>query len=162
MKLRNALCALAIGVVALGGCTSATVDGPTTGSLTANPDARAAAIWANRTAYAGDNSKVIALADVAGFGERGTYSLTLWTTRKPYAVTITLMDSAKPFADTDFSAPATIMLGSVTNLDSVRVTSGSESYTLTAQEATARLGHDVKTLGRDRAGLEDYVRSLAD
>ena len=96
-----------------------------------------------------------------GFGPAGSYTLSLWTTRQPYAVTIAVTDPAKPFEATDLSGPATLLLGTVTNLDAVHVTVQGRTYSLTAREATATLGHDVKTLGTDRAALDDYLRSLA-
>jgi hypothetical protein len=131
-------------------------------SATAGTDTQAQALWAHRTAYVGDNSKVLALVDDAGFGARGSYALSLWTTSRPYAVTIALTDPVKPFETTDYSGPATLLLGTVTNLDAVHVTSEGRTYTLTAREATARLGHDVKSLGTDRAVLDGYLRSLQD
>ncbi|WP_374968326.1 DUF4825 domain-containing protein [Terrabacter sp. BE26] len=153
----------ALGALALTGCTGSGADGPSTAaSATGGPEARTAALWADRTAYVGDNSKVIALVDQAGFGPLGTYTLSLWTTRPPYAVTIDLPHPAKPFEQTDFSEAATILLGTVRNLDAVHVTSQGKTYSLTAREATATLGHDVKTLGTDRAALAVYIRSSED
>ena len=90
------------------------------------------------------------------------YTLSLWTTRPPYAVTIDLPQPAKPFEQTDFSEAATILLGTVRNLDAVHVTSQGKTYSLTAREATATLGRDVKTLGADRQALTDYLRSHED
>lgn len=105
----------------------------------------------------------LALVDAAGFGPRGTYTLSLWTTRPPYAVTIDLPRPAKPFEQTDFSAAATTLLVTVRNLDAVHVTSQGKTYTLTAKEATAALGRDVKTLGTDRQALATTcVRSRTD
>ena len=161
--VRTVLCSLAVSVLGLAGCTtSEPADQPRGASATVAVADRAQALWAGRTAYVGDSSKVVALVDAAGFGPRGTYSLALWTTRPPYAVTITLSDTGKPFGTTDLRAPATLLLGTVTNLDTVNVTSAGQTYTLTARPATAALGRDVKTLGTDRGGLEDYVASLDD
>ena len=161
--VRSTLGALVLGAVALAGCTTPDPDAPSGGpAATAGADARAQALWAHRTAYVGDNSKVIALVGDAGFGPAGTYTLSLWTTIQPYAVTIALTDPAKPFETTDYSDAATLLLGTVTNLDAVHVTSGARTYTLTTREATARLGHDVKSLGTDRATLVGYLRSLQD
>ncbi len=39
-------------------------------------------------------------------------------------MTITVTDPAKPFATTDYSGAATLLLGTVANLDAVHVTSG--------------------------------------
>jgi len=155
--VRNTLGALVLGAVSLAGCTTPDPDAPSGGpAATAGADARAQALWAHRTAYVGDNSKVIALVGDAGFGPAGTYTLSLWTTSQPYAVTIALTDPAKPFETTDYSGAATLLLGTV------HVTSGARTYTLTTREATARLGHDVKSLGTDRAALVGYLRSLQD
>ena len=115
---------VALGVLVLTGCTgSATGDPSTAASATAGPEARTEALWAGRTAYVGDNSKVIALVDAAGFGPRGTYTLCLWTTRPPYAVTIDRDRPGQAVRATDFSEPATLLLGTVRNLDAVHVTS---------------------------------------
>jgi len=154
---------LALGASALTGCTGSSSDDPsTTASATVGPEARTEALWAGRTEYVGDSSKVIALVDAAGSARRGAYTLSAGTTRPPYAVTIDLPHPAKPFEQTDFSAAATILLGTVRNLDAVHVTSQGKTYTLTAKEATAALGRDVKTLGTDRQALAGYVRSLQD
>jgi len=165
--MKKALASLALGVAlgapALAGCTGSSTDGPSTAaSGTGGPEARTEALWAGRTAYVGDNSKVIALVGQAGFGPLGTYTLSLWTTRPPYAVTIDLPHPAKPFEQTDFSEAATILLGTVRNLDAVHVTSQGKTYSLTAREATDTLGRDVKTLGSDRQALADYLRSHED
>jgi hypothetical protein len=161
--VRTVLCSLAVSVLGLAGCTaSEPADQPRGASATVAVADRTQALWAGRTAYVGDSSKVVALVDAAGFGPRGSYSVALWTTRPPYAVTVTLSDPAKPFDTTDLAGPATLLLGTVTNLDTVHVTSAGQTYTLTARQATATLGRDVKTLGTDRAALEDYVGSLDD
>ena len=161
--VRSTLGALVLGAAALAGCTTPDPDAPSASPVaTVGADAQAQALWAHRTAYVGDNSKVIALVGDAGFGPAGSYTLSLWTTRKPYAVTIALTDPAKPFETTDFSAPATLLLGTVTNLDAVHVTAAGQTYSMTAGEASTALGHDVKTLGTDRAALDEYVRSLRD
>ena len=161
--VRNVFASLAVGVLALAACTSSPADAPSpgaSGSVAAN--VRAQALWADRTAYVGDNSRVLALVEDAGFGPVGSYSLSLWTTRPPYAVTITVTDPAKPLDATDLTGPATLLLGTVTNLDAVHVTGPGREFSLTAREATAALGHDVKMLGTDRTALADYVRSLDD
>jgi hypothetical protein len=68
----------------------------------------------------------------------------------------------KPFDDVDFSAGATLMLGLVANLDTVSVTSGEHSYSLTASDASTALGFDVKELGRDEAKLAAYLDRARD
>jgi len=160
--VKHAFTVLALG--AIGALGVVTLAGRSTSSAEAEPGtkAQAQALWADRTAYTGDNSKVSALVDDAGFGPQGTYSLSLWTTRPPYAVTISMHEPAKPFDQTDFSGPATLLLGTVGNLETVHVTSQGKTWTLTAREATAILGHDVKTLGTDRAALEDYLSDQRD
>lgn len=164
---RSALVSTVLAVVVaagtLAGCTDSDPHDPSTGaSVTEGAQAHADALWADRTAYVGDNSKVIALVDEAGFAAPGSYTLSLWTTRPPYAVTIDLAHPAKPFEQTDFTVAATILLGTVRNLDAVHVTSQGKTFTLTARQATTTLGHDVKTLGTDRQALADYLRSQED
>ena len=159
--VRTVLASLALGV-ALAGCTTSEADAPSGPSGSMASEDRAQALWADRTAYVGDNSKVVALVENAGFGIAGTYSLSLWTTRRPYAVTISVTDTAKPLDATDLTGPATLLLGTVTNLDAVHVTGPGTTFSLTAREASVTLGHDVKTLGTDRTALAGYVRSLDD
>ena len=152
--VRTVLGALALSVVALTGCTSSAQPDPY--------ETRAQALWADRTAYTGDNSKVLALVGAAGFAPEGGYSLSLWTTRPPYAVTVEVPEPAKPFETIDYTTPATLLLGTVGNLETVRVTSEGRTWSLTATQASAALGHDVKTLGTDRAALEHYLAAAHD
>ncbi len=124
--------------------------------------ARASSLWANRTSFAGDDSKIIALVRGAGFGPAGTYTISLGTTTRPYAVTVHLEDAAKPADTTDFTAPATLVLGTVGNLDEVHVVGGATDFSFTSAEATTAIGYDVKLLGRDESRLRQYVDGLAD
>lgn len=118
-----------------------------------------------RTAFAGsrgDNSKLIALAIDAGFGSMGTHMLALHTTSTPYAVSVVFNALHKPFDADDFTGPSTLLLGTVENLDRVKVTSDTDSFALTSAEASAELGFDVKELGQDEAKLAAYSQSLDD
>ncbi len=99
---------------------------------------QADSLWQHRTAYLGDNSKVITLTDDAGFGSMGTHTLALQT----------------------ISRPATLLLGTIANLDRVEVTSGTDRFALTFEQASATLGFDVKELGQEQAKLTAYSRSL--
>ena len=136
--------------VTLGGC--ATPD-----SAQSDPLNRAQSLWSARTDFVGDNSRVAELADQAGFGPAGTYSLSLQTQQSPYAMTVAFDHLDKPFDTVDFSAVATLMLGLVANLDKVSVTSDDHSYSLTASNASKLLGYDVKELGRDETRLAAYL-----
>ena len=120
------------------------------------------ALWSARTEFVGDSSRVAALANEAGFGRAGDYSLSLQTRQKPYALTVTFDHLDKPFDDVDFSTDATLMLGLVANLDTVSVTSDDRFYSLTASDASTALGFDVKELGRDEGRLADYLGLAAD
>jgi hypothetical protein len=111
-----------------------------------SPD-RALALWSARTE----------LVDRTGFGPAGTYSLSLQTQRSPYAITVAFDHLDKAFDDIDFTMDASLMLGLVENLDQVSVTLGSHSYSLTADDASAELGYDVKALGHDKATLQMYL-----
>lgn len=145
---------LVIGVlviaVALGGCA-------TTGTEQSDSLTRAQSLWSARTDFVGDNSRVAQLADQAGFGPAGTYRLSMQTQQPPYAMTVAFDHLDKPFDDVDFSADATLMLGLVANLDQVSVTSDGHTYSLTASDASAALGFDVKELGRVKTTLAAYV-----
>lgn len=149
MRARVATGVLVIGLL-LGGCATPNSEQP-------DQSARAQSLWSARIDVLGDSSRVAALANQAGFGPAGTFSLSPQTPPPPYALTVTFDHLDKPFDDVDFSANATLMLGLVANLDTVSVTSGGHSYSLTASDASTALGYDVKKLGRDEATLASYL-----
>ncbi len=62
----------------------------------------------------------------------------------------------------DFAPQATLLLGTVGNLDRVTVEANGSTYTLTSADASHALGSDVKLLGTDRTALARYVSSLDD
>ena len=158
--VRTVLCSLAVSVLGLAGCTtSEPADQPRGASATVAVADRAQALWAGRTAYVGDSSKVVALVDDGRL--RAAWQLLPRALDDAAAVCRddhALRHREALRHDRPQRAPATLLLGTVTNLDTVHVTSAGQTYTLTARQATAALGRDVKTLGTDRAGLEDYVR----
>ena len=147
--VRRLTCAMMLGALALTGCTT----GPEPGAAPTDAASRAHKLWQGRTAHVGDNSKVVALTADAGFGSMGTHTLALHTAATPYAVTVAYSALDKPFDTVDFTAPATLLLGTIANLDRVEVTSGTDRIALTSAEASAKLGFDVKELGRDEAKL---------
>lgn len=69
----------------------------------------------------------------------------------PYAVAYSSL--GEPFDTGDFTTQARLLLGTIANLDRVAVTSRTDSFVLTSEEATKNLGFDVKELGRDEAKL---------
>lgn len=154
--MRRLVSAMMLGVVALTGCTAARE------SAAPSSASQAHRLWQDRTAHVGDNSKVVALTGDAGFGSMGTHTVALHSTTAPYAVTVAYSALDKPFGTVDFTAPATLLLGTVANLDRVEVTAGGASFALTSAQASAKLGFDVKDLGRDEARLTAYVQSLND
>ena len=119
-------------------------------------------MWSARSAYVGDNSRVMALVREVGPGTEGSYSIVLQTAKPPYAMTVALTRLDKPFDSTDFSGNATLLLGLVANLDKVSFTSGKHVYSLTAAGASKELGYDVKDLGRDQGKLSAYLDSSRD
>ena len=145
---------VAVGVliiaVTLGGCALRD-------SEPSDPPPRVQSLWLARTDYVGDNSRAAELAHQAGFGPAGSYRISLQTQQAPYAVTVDFDHLDKPFGQVDFSANATLLLGLVANLDTVSVTSGDHSYSLTASDASTALGYDVKVLGRDKTKLATYL-----
>jgi len=158
--VRRLITTLLLGGIALTGCTA--------GSGTQGPDgavtpSRADTLWRERTEHVGDNSSVIWLTREAGFGPTGSYTISLQTASRPYGVTISFDQPLdKPFDDTDFASPSTLLLGTVANLDTVRVKAPGQDYSLTAAQASRQLGYDVKTLGRDQQTLTAYVATLDD
>jgi hypothetical protein len=144
--------------VALAGCTALP------SSSEQDPPAldRAHSLWLGRTAYAGDSSKVVALAEGAGLASVGSMALRLDTDAPPYGLTVAYDSVGKPFEAVDFTPQATLMLGLVGNLERVEVTSGERSQTFTSAEVSRQLGYDVKTLARDEAKLREYLASLED
>lgn len=92
----------------------------------------------------------------------GSYSIRLRTAKPPYALVIHMRRRDKPFAHTDFSAQATLLLGLIGNLDRVAITSSDGSYVTTTAAASRELGYDVKELGRDQERLTTYLAALRD
>ncbi|WP_076261736.1 DUF4825 domain-containing protein [Intrasporangium flavum] len=121
-----------------------------------------AQLWADRTAHVGDNSKVIALVGDTGLDALGRRTISLQTDRSPYGVTVRFPDPVKSGGPVDVTSQATLLLGTVGNLERVTVEANGTTFTLTAAAASQALGHDVKQLGTDRAALEQYVSSLDD
>ncbi|OFE15187.1 hypothetical protein BA895_22805 [Humibacillus sp. DSM 29435] len=150
------VCAMLLGVVALTGCTTGPEPAPSSAVSQAD------SMWQSRTAHLGENSKVIALTADAGFGAMGTQTLTLHTESTPYALTVAYTALDKPFNTVDFTPQATLLLGTIANLDRVEVTAGTDRFALTSTQASANLGFDVKELGRNKDKLLAYSRSLAD
>ncbi len=114
-------------------------------------------LWAHRTAYTGDSSRVAALVRGVGPAPEGSYRIRLHTAKRPYALTIDVRRLDKPFDSTDFDRQTTLLLGLVGNLDKVSVTSNGGSYSLTTASSSRELGYDVKELGRDQARLDAYL-----
>lgn len=123
---------------------------------------RAHSLWSSRAPYVGDAARVAALVREVGPAPEAGYSISLETETTPYALTIELQRLGKPFTDTDFSEPATLLLGLVANLDEVTLTSSGHAYSLTAAAASKDLGYDVKELGRDRTRLTAYLDENSD
>jgi len=144
--------------LALAGCTAeADRDQATASRLTD----QAHALWEDRTAYIGDNSKVLALVKASGLASMGEYRVSLQTDTPPYAMTVAYSRIGKPFDSIDFTPQTDLLLGLVANLDQVTVTADGSTRSFTAKEATTRLGHDVKDLASNEAALTDHLRSLA-
>ena len=135
--------------VSVGGC----------GGTVATPVAvdRVQSLWSARSPDVGDNSRVVALVNEVGVARAGSYSIALRTMKAPYRLVITLKAPDKPFADTEFGVPETLLLGLIGNLDEVVISSGSMSDTLTARAASTNLGYDVKRLGQDKGALATYL-----
>lgn len=154
--MRKMVCAMLLGAAAVAGCT--TGSGPASTSAVSQADS----LWQSRTAHLGENSKVVALTANAGFGSMGTQTITLRTDSTPYVMTVAYTALDKPFNTIDFTQPATLLLGTIANLDRVEVTSGTDRFELTSAQATAKLGFDVKELGRNKDKLLAYSQSLRD
>lgn len=146
-------------LAALGALSATGCDG------SATPDAasgRAGALWAARTPYVGDNSRVGALVGRVGPAPAGSYTIELHTAAAPLGLTVDLTRLDKPFPATDFHQPAALLLGLIGNADEVTFTSGGDTYSLTAAQASRDVGFDVRRLGQDRGALEAYVRQSTD
>ena len=151
MSRRAAAPALVL-VVALTGCGAEERDVPS----------QVQSLWSSRVRYLDDSSRVAALVREVGPAPEDSYSIALRTTKPPQALTIELERLHKPFGATDFREPATLLLGLVTDLDTVSVTSSGHAYTLTATAASSDLGYDVKELGRERSRLTAYLDANSD
>ena len=121
-----------------------------------------ASLWADRTAHVGDNSKVIALVGDSGLDDIGPRTISLQTAHAPYGLTVRYPDPVKAGGPVDVTPQATLLLGTIGNLDRVTVEINGSTSTLTAAAASRALGHDVKQLGTDRDALARYVASLDD
>lgn len=119
----------------------------------------AANLYKLRLDYVGDNSGVSRLVEETGLAFIGDYTLELKTSEKPYGLKIKYSNTAKPPEIVDFSPNATELLGLIKNLDYVEIIYGSNSYKLTADEASAALGYDVKEFGTNPQRLEDYLKA---
>lgn len=136
-------------VIVLSGCgTSPQDDGES---------ARAQALWAARTAFVGDNSRVAALVSLAGPAPEGNYTLSLETHSTPYGLRINLVNPGKPCRDISSEQSEQLLLGLIANLDRVTVTCEAKAHTTTVAEATENLGFDVKALGRHKDRLSAYL-----
>ena len=142
--------------VALTGCG-------TSASERSDASSQAQSLWSARSAYVGDSSRTTALVREVGFGPAGSYTIELQTAKPPYAMTVALTRLDKPFADTDFSENATLLLGLVANLDKVSITSGDAGLLADVGPCLpAMLGYDVKELGRDQGTLTAYLEASRD
>lgn len=119
-------------------------------------------LWSSRTPYVGDNSRVADLVREVGPAPEGGYTLRLQTEQAPYSLDVDIPQPARPFESIDFRPQATLLLGLVANLDRVSFSSGERSYSLSAAEASTKLGYDVKQLGRDHARLVAFLDARSD
>ena len=165
--LRRARALTALTTVAattlLTGCSALSGgDGTPSGAPTDAAGRLVASLWADRTAYVGDNSKVIALIGDSGLDAIGPRTISLQTGSAPYGLTLRYPEPVKSGGPVDLTPQATLLLGTVGNLDHVTVEANGSTFTLTAADASTALGHDVKQLGSDRDALARYVSSLDD
>ncbi|GAB3887955.1 hypothetical protein [Terrabacter terrigena] len=95
--LGRTIAATLLTAFALTGCTETV--------RTASPPSRAEVLWKQRTEHVGENSRVIRLTREAGFAPAGTYTISLRTAARLYAVTIALESYSLT------AAQATVQLG---------------------------------------------------
>jgi len=153
----------AAAAVSLAGCSATAGRDATASEAPADASGRlVASLWADRTAHVGDNSKVIALIGDSGFDDIGPRTISLQTGSAPYGLTVRYPAPVKSGGPIDMTPQATLLLGTVGNLDHVTVVANGSTFTLAAADASRALGHDVKRLGTDRAALARYVSSLDD
>ena len=152
---RSSVVALTILTFAGTGCGFST----STSSVAAH---RTAALFAARTPYVGDNSRVATLVRETGAAPAGSYTLTLQTEGARRGLQVNLQRWDRPFADTDFREPATLLLGLIGNAEQVTFALGSHRFVLTAAAASAATGFDVKRLRQDRRLLADYLGTMDD
>ena len=155
MVTRSAAVALTVLTLAGTGCGFST----STSSVAAH---RTAALFAARTPYVGDNSRVATLVRETGAAPAGSYTFTLQIEGARRGLQVDLQQWDKPFADTDFREPATLLVGLIGNAGQVTFALGSHRFVLTAAAASAATGFDVKRLGQDRRVLADYLGTVDD
>ncbi|WP_323101100.1 DUF4825 domain-containing protein [Intrasporangium sp. YIM S08009] len=160
-----ALAALTIVAAAtlLSGCSATSGRDATPSEAPTDASGRlVASLWADRTAHVGDNIRVIALVGDSGLDDLGPRTISLQTGSEPYGLTVRYPAPVKSGGPFDATPQATLLLGTVGNLDHVTVVANGSTFTLTAADASRALGHDVKQLGTDHAALARYVSSLDD
>ena len=136
--------------LALAGCSSSAAPESAVAS-------RAADLFAARTAYLGDNNRVLLLVNKTSPVTAGDFTIELQTARPPLGLTVNIVRLGKPFAPTDWSQPATLLLGLIANVEQVTFTAGRDTVTFTAASASTTAGFDVKQLGKDQKVLADYL-----
>lgn len=122
----------------------------------------AANLYRLRLAHLGDNSGVGRLLEATGLAHLGEYQMELETAQRPYGLHINYSSFIDKFEAYDFSTNATEFLGLIQNLDYITITGGTTTYKLTADEASAALGYDVKELGKTPEKLVEYLKTVYD
>lgn len=119
-------------------------------------------LWNDRTPYIGNNSAIAKLVADTGLAAIGKHEIALHTEQPPYGITITYDTTSKDADSIDFEMQATELLGLVSNTDYVEIKTGTRIYRLSTEEATKKLGYDVKQLGSSKESLRAYMQKSID
>lgn len=145
--------ALSVGILA--GC-----QGTTDSQSEATPTLNEPAVVQAKVPYIGDNSEVVALLHDLGVGSFGAYTIELKTKNEPYGLILNFSELKVEASNESVimrrEAVSSLVLAKIDNCSSVTwvypAGSGDGEWTWTADQATAAIGQDIKSL--DPAGSE--------
>jgi hypothetical protein len=128
--------------------------------------------WAHRTPHVSDQAHLERLL-VYTWGHWGATATMSGQARAPRTLTVTYPDRRLPDGTAPTLLPtvpledrAVALLGSIADLDRVTLTDRylpggkAQTVTMSAAEASRRLGFDVKQLGTDRQKLDAFFREV--
>lgn len=121
-----------------------------------------------RNKYIGDNSADLKLLGLLGIKDIGSYKIELQTSSEPYAMKITFLD-IKPGIDeqklnSEMKKDSALLIALIENAGKIEwayTINGNEIVkSMTAGEASALIGKNVKSCGESIGGVEELISKL--